>query len=65
MDARGAKMSRTGAADVAAQVRCSEMICESCPNGDFATSRAPHLVFSNPLQERPTPRRFRSFLTAS
>ena len=39
-----AKMSRTDAADEAAQARCSE-ICESCPNDDFATSRAPHLVY--------------------
>ena len=43
-----AKMSRTDAADGADQARCSEN-CESCPNGDFATSRAPHLVYPSRL----------------
>ena len=47
-----AKMSRTDAADVAAHARSSE-ICESCPNGDFATGREPIWQLEQRMRCRP------------
>ena len=47
-----AKMSRTDAADVAAHARWSE-ICESCPNGDFATSIEPIWQLEQRMRCRP------------